>query len=124
MAEILLVEDDFDMIQILTQILKAENYAVRSVQDGEEAIEALQHFKPTLIITDLMLPKMDGWKLCQKIKENPALNRIPILVLTAKTEDIHELMSYECGADGYLSKPFKNNDFLSLVARLSQKESA
>lgn len=118
MAEILLVDDDSDMTQVLTELLKSERWNVKAVSDGEQALQLLHHFIPSLIITDVLLPKMDGWQLCRKIKAHPDFQKIPVLVITAKADHISELMSYESGADAYISKPFDNEEFISMVQEL------
>ena len=124
MLKILLIEDDPEMIFVLSNILKEENYEVQSVTDGQQAMEKVENFKPDVIVTDVMIPKIDGWKLCKKFKENPLTSGIPILVLTGKSEEISELMSYECGADEYISKPFQNNDIINSLKRLIQKNAS
>ena len=120
-SKILLVDDDPDMMQISTTILKAEGYEIERAQNGEEAMEKLKDFRPSIIVTDIMMPGMGGWKFCQKMKENPSLKNIPILAITGRDRDIDELMTYESGADEFLVKPFNNEDFLSAIKRLIEK---
>lgn len=122
MPKILLVDDDPDVITILTQILEYEKYDVTSVSDGEQALKKLQKERPDLVITDIMIPRMDGWRLCKKIKEIPSLKNVPILIMTAKTDDINELMSYESGGDAYITKPFENREFVETVRGLLGKK--
>lgn len=118
MATILLVDDDPAMLDILTLLLEAEGIQVTGAVDGEEAYQKFQTAMPDLVVTDVMLPKIDGWKLCQKIKTDPDAKHVPVLVVTAKGEQISELMSYESGADAYISKPFRNDDFIKQVKDL------
>lgn len=118
MAKILLVDDDPYMMDILTAILTSEGYEIEPAGDGEEALQKIADVKPDVIVTDVMLPKLDGWKLCKKVKENPETKMIPILIMTAKGEQMSELMSYESGADAYISKPFQNKDLVNSIKQL------
>ena len=118
MATVFVIDDDPAMLDIVTTILEAEGYLVETAADGEAALEKLKGFVPGIIVTDVMLPKLNGWQLCKKLKAAPATKNVPILVITAKGEDISELMSYESGADAYISKPFRNDEFLAQVKQL------
>ena len=118
MAKILLVDDDPYMMDILTAILTSEGYEIEPAGDGEEALQKIADAKPDVIVTDVMLPKLDGWKLCKKVKGNPETKMIPILIMTAKGEQMSELMSYESGADAYISKPFQNKDLVNSIKQL------
>jgi DNA-binding response OmpR family regulator len=120
-AKVLLIDDDSDMVTVLTLVLRGDGHEVQLAGDGAQALELLRSFRPDLIVTDIMLPKMDGWKFCQKVKEDPAGRGIPILVLTGKTEAVDELMSYESGADAYLPKPFDNAVLLETVKKLTAR---
>lgn len=120
--KILVVDDDPDMVSVLNQILVGEGFEVVSLSDGEEALKFLQKSQADALVTDVMLPRMDGWTLCKKIKQNPATRNLPVLVLTAKGEDTSELMSYESGADEHIAKPFNNDHFISVIRQLTLKK--
>ena len=119
--KILIVDDDRDMISVLKDVLEFEGYEVESAPDGEKTFVQLRKSTPGLIVADIALPNMNGWKLCRKIRENPSTKDIPILVLSAKMDEVDELRAYESGADYYLAKPFNNERFVELVAGLMVK---
>ena len=117
-ARILIVDDDPDMASVLGQLLESSGYKVSAVMDGEAALQFLEKSFPDLVVADVMLPKMDGWKLCKKIKEDERTRAIPVLIVTGKSEEMDEIMSYESGADGFIRKPFKNDEFVAAVENL------
>ena len=119
--KILLVDDDADMITILGTILRTEGFEVEEAENGMEAVEKMKTMIPDMIVTDVMMPKMNGWELCHKVRETADVKHVPILALTAKSTQIDEMMAYECGASEYLPKPFENSVFLEKVRRLSAK---
>ena len=109
---ILVVEDDRNICDLIHMYLVKEGFDVRIAGDGGKAIEEFQKQVPDLILLDIMLPVMDGWSVCAKIRET---SKVPIIMLTAKSEDADKLMGFECGADDYLTKPF---NILELKARV------
>lgn len=109
---ILVVEDDRNISELIQMYLVKEGFDVRAAGDGGRAIEEFQKQEPDLILLDIMLPVMDGWAVCAKIRET---SKVPIIMLTAKSEDADKLMGFECGADDYLTKPF---NILELKARV------
>ena len=109
---ILVVEDDRNISDLIQMYLVKEGFDVRIAADGGKAIEEFQKQVPDLILLDIMLPVMDGWAVCAKIRET---SKVPIIMLTAKSEDADKLMGFECGADDYVTKPF---NILELKARV------
>ncbi|HHU76348.1 MAG TPA: response regulator [Firmicutes bacterium] len=105
--KILLVEDEKNIILGVKTCLEVANYDVLVVEDGEEAIETAIREKPDLILLDLMLPKLDGYAVCQDLKSREGTNNIPIVVLTAKVEEESRKRAMEVGADSYMTKPFR-----------------
>lgn len=109
---ILVVEDDKNISDLIHMYLVKEGFDVRIAGDGGKALEEFQKKEPDLILLDIMLPVMDGWAVCAKVRET---SKVPIIMLTAKSEDADKLMGFECGADDYLTKPF---NILELKARV------
>ncbi len=107
---LLIVEDDDEIRQYLKQELAADYYVIES-QNGKEALAAVFAQTPDLIISDVMMPEMDGFTLCRKIKQNINLNHIPVVLLTAKTREEDHIEGLDTGADAYIAKPF-NIEFL------------
>ncbi|NGF56945.1 response regulator [Parapedobacter sp. SGR-10] len=127
-ASILVVEDDDDLQHFIASNLRAEGYSVSTATGGNEALEVLVVHDINLIISDIMMPDMDGTELCKKIKDNIAHSHIPVILLTAKTDSNTELEGIESGADIYMTKPFKIRHLTATVknllesrARLKQK---
>lgn len=109
----LVVDDDPDILEALSEILEAEGFEIRRARNGKEALERLDSPRPQLILLDLMMPVMDGWEFAHQMRKRPDVASIPIIVLSAdrnvgsKASDI--------GAAGHLAKPFELNDLLGLV---------
>lgn len=110
--KILIVDDEPLLVKGLKYSLEQDGYEIVTAVDGEEALELVNSEKPDLILLDLMLPKIDGLEVCQKIREKL---QTPIIMLTAKGEDMSKILGLEYGADDYLTKPF---NILELKARI------
>ncbi len=110
--KILIVDDDANICELLRLYLSKEGYMTYIVNDGLSAIEAVSTIKPSLILLDIMLPELDGWQVCRKIR---AFSNIPIIMLTAKSETFDKILGLELGADDYIVKPF---DTKEVVARI------
>ncbi len=114
--KILVVEDNPDMAELLKDLLSA--YEVTTAADGMEAMAMLKNEEPDLIVSDVMMPRMDGFELCRTIRTDKELCHIPIILLTAKTLDDDRIKGFKLGADLYLSKPFNHDLLLAMVERL------
>ncbi|MBU5625534.1 VanR-ABDEGLN family response regulator transcription factor [Oscillibacter sp. MSJ-2] len=112
MAEILIVDDEAAIADLVEVYLKNEGYGVHKFHNAADALDCVEHTEPDLAILDVMLPDMDGFALCQKIREN---HLFPILMLTARVEDMDKIMGLTLGADDYITKPFNP---LELMARV------
>lgn len=110
--KILVVDDEALLVKGIRFNLKSEGYEVITGSDGLEAVQAVQEQKPDLVVLDVMMPGMDGLTACQKIRE---FSDIPIILLTAKADDMDKLIGFDHGADDYLTKPF---NILELKARI------
>ncbi len=109
---ILIVDDEENIIELGRLYLENEGYQVESANDGLEALQKAKLMNPALIVLDLMLPKLDGWEVCKKIR---ATSQVPIIMLTARTDDIDKIVGLELGADDYMTKPYNPRE---LVARV------
>jgi DNA-binding response OmpR family regulator len=119
--KILLVEDSHEFRQFLTEQLESE-YQIIQAADGEEGEQQILKHLPDLVITDIMMPKVDGVELCRRIKSNLQTSHIPIILLTARSSDDSRLVSYEAGADEYISKPFNFDILLLRIRNLIAKQ--
>ena len=112
MKTILVVDDERNIVELLRLYLEQEGFAVVAASDGEEALALHQRHDPDLVILDLMLPKLDGFEVCRRIRRT---SDTPILMLTARSDDIDAIVGLELGADDYVTKPFNPR---ALVARV------
>jgi DNA-binding response OmpR family regulator len=118
---ILVVDDEKDLVDFVRLRLETNNYAVVAAADGEEALGAVEKNNPDLIILDILLPKLDGFKVCEKLKKDPRFSKIPIIMLTAKGQEKDILLAKQMGADAYISKPFDAQLLLYDVKKLLEE---
>ncbi|MGA2464609.1 MAG: response regulator transcription factor [Thermodesulfobacteriota bacterium] len=120
---ILIVEDEKDIVDLIAYHLKQAGFSVISALDGPSGLELAKKERPSLVILDLMLPGMDGKDICRALKSNPLTQSIPILMLTAKAEEVDRVIGLELGADDYVTKPFSPRELvLRVKAILRRKE--
>lgn len=112
---VLVVDDETDIVEMLTYNLEKEGYQVKSANDGKTAVEIAKKFKPELILMDIMMPGMDGVEACRQIKETPDLLNTFVIFLTARTEEYSEVAAFDVGADDYLTKPIKPRALMSRI---------
>ncbi|MBI5700325.1 response regulator [Candidatus Saganbacteria bacterium] len=113
--KILVVDDESLLVEMIKMRLEANSYEVECAFDGEEAYAKAIGGKPDLIILDLMLPKMDGFEVCRKIKSDEAFKKIPIIMLSARAQDSDKQKGKEVGGDGYIVKPFESQELLDKI---------
>lgn len=109
---VLVVDDEENIVNIIAFNLKKEGYEVLTASDGEEAVEIACSKQPNLILLDIMMPKMDGYEACKKIREK---YNMPIIMLTARAEEIDKVLGLEMGADDYVTKPFGTRELIARV---------
>ncbi len=112
---VLVVDDEPHILHSLEFLMKRENYDVRVAGDGEAALQAIDERCPDLILLDVMMPKRDGYSVCQTIRANPGWKQMRIIMLTAKGRDIEREKGLALGADDYITKPFSTRELLELV---------
>jgi CheY-like chemotaxis protein len=119
------VDDDPHILRMLTDVLTKKGYGVDTAKDGEEGYERALARPPDLIVTDVMMPRLDGWSLVRKLRLEPKLATLPVIFLTALTDNDDRMKAFRLGADDYVNKPFKLNDIVSRVEKvLSAKKDA
>jgi len=111
-SHILVVDDEPQITRVLRTTLNAHGYEIRVANDGETALEIAKDFTPDLIITDLMMPNMDGIELCRQIRK---MSQVPILVLSVRGEERNKIQALDSGADDYITKPFSTGELLARV---------
>ena len=115
MGKILIIEDEPDIAELVKYHLEKGGLAARIVSDGKQALELIARDQPDLVILDLMLPGLDGLEVCRRLRASQATKGIPIIMLTAKAEEVDRVLGLEMGADDYVPKPFSPRE---LVARV------
>ncbi len=116
---ILLVDDEPSIIQLARMYLEREGFRTGSVNDGEAALEAVSQQSPALVVLDVMLPKLDGFEVCRRLRASQSA--VPILMLTARDEDIDKILGLELGADDYLTKPFNPRELVARVKAILRR---
>ncbi len=120
--KILLIEDEKDMVYAVTLQLESSGYKTIAAFDGREGLKVARMENPDLIILDLMLPKMDGYKVCGLLKADIRYNKIPIIMFTARAQESDKKMGEEAGADAYITKPFEPRALLEKIKELLKEE--
>ena len=115
---ILIVEDEAELVEMIKMRLEAADYEVISAFDGQEGLDVAKKEKPDLIILDLMLPKMGGYKVCGLLKKDARYARIPVIIFTARAQEEDIKLSQEVNADAYIIKPFEPQVLLSKIKEL------
>lgn len=115
---ILLVDDEPSLVKVVSRRLISEGFDVRVALDGEEAWRQVLAETPDLIILDVMLPKVNGHAVCRKLKWDTRFQKIPVLMFTAKVQDVDERLGFESGADGYVRKPFRASELMEKIRAL------
>ncbi len=115
---ILVVDDEPNIVELARMYLEKEGYRVESASDGATALEQIQTHEPALIVLDLMLPEVDGFEVCRRTR---AKSDVPIIMLTARDEDVDKIVGLELGADDYLTKPFNPRELVARVKAILRR---
>jgi DNA-binding response OmpR family regulator len=117
-AKILIIDDESHIVEMLKIRLDSAGYETIAATDGAEGLRLARETNPNLIILDIMLPKLDGYKVCGLLKADTRYNKIPIIMFTARTEETDKKVSEEVGANAYITKPFKSEVLLDKIKEL------
>ena len=121
MKRILVIEDDKDIVELVKYNLEKDGFQVTTTGDGASGLIQIRKAPPDLLVLDLMLPKLSGLEICKEARKDPALNRLPILILTAKGEEADRVVGLELGADDYVTKPFSPRELAARVKALLRR---
>src|SRR5256886_6521160 len=119
--KILIIEDESDVADLLTLNLRKVGYRVSISPDGASGLQKVRDDRPDFIVLDLMLPKMSGLEVCKILKSDTATSHIPILVLTAKAEEVDRIVGLEFGADDYVTKPFSPREIVLRIRAILRR---
>ncbi|MBQ0097553.1 MAG: response regulator transcription factor [Oscillospiraceae bacterium] len=120
-AKILIVDDDTNICELLRLYIEKEGYTTVIANDGEEAVSLFEKEKPSLVLLDIMLPKLDGWQVCREIRKT---SECPIIMLTAKGEVFDKILGLELGADDYVVKPFEAKEVVARIRAVLRRSGA
>jgi len=120
-SRILIVEDEESLLKLESILLSTRGYKVTGVSDGLAALKEIEQNSPDLILLDIMMPGIDGFEVCRRVKENPLTRSIPVVMLTAKKSFADQARGVEVGADAYLTKPFKSGKIIEIIEGLLHK---
>lgn len=124
-VNILYIEDDREMIDLVTIILSRSGLTVKGANSGRQGLELIAKEKPDLILLDLMMPDLDGWILYQQLKSNEETRGIPVIVITAKSQPIDRVLGMHIAkVDDYITKPFHPQELLESITRILAKKAA
>jgi len=120
--KILIVEDEESLLKLESILLSSKGYSVTGVMDGKAALEEIKKNIPDLVLLDVMLPEMDGFEVCRRIKEESETAGIPVVMLTAKKSNQDIERGRQVGADAYITKPFKSTRVIELIQGLIPRQ--
>ncbi|HEY5593839.1 MAG TPA: response regulator [Nitrospiria bacterium] len=115
---ILIADDEPYLIRSLSYVLQREGYHVESAVDGQEAMSKIETLRPDLVFLDLMLPRLDGFQICRRIKERPDLRSIYVIILTAKGQQEDRQKGFQAGADAFMTKPFSPKEIIDKLRQI------
>ena len=119
-GKILVADDSPSIREILQMNLETLGYSVVLAEDGEKALQQLGQERPDLLIVDVMMPKVNGFQICRRVKSNPATQATPVILLTARSQQEDVFWGKDCGADEYMTKPFSTKELVKTIERLLQ----
>jgi twitching motility two-component system response regulator PilH len=122
MATILVIDDSLTEREYLREILESTGFQVLTAINGEEALNTLKTNQPDIIFLDIVMPQMNGYEVCRKIKENPKTKSVPIIICSAKSEEFDRYWGMKQGADAYITKPFRPKELLQTMKTLIKQD--
>jgi DNA-binding response OmpR family regulator len=122
--KVLIVDDETNIVISLEFLIEQAGYDLRIAHNGQEALEQVVAFKPDLILLDVMMPHINGFDVCRRVRENPAWQNIKIIMLTAKGREVEVTKGLALGADAYITKPFSTKELLAQVRHILGNDEA
>ncbi len=122
MKRVAIVDDEPDILELVSLQLKKAGFQTDSFLDGTSFLKSLDRHRPDLVVLDLMLPDTDGFEICKYLRSNKAFSSIPIIMLTAKSDEINRILGLELGADDYITKPFSVNELIARVKAVLRRK--
>lgn len=120
--KILIIDDEKDVVAELLLRLEAEGWEILAAYDGEEGLKKTRDQKPDLVLLDIVMPKLSGYQVCRKIKDDPEIKEIPVIMLTAKSDASTKFTAKDIGSEGYVTKPFDSEKLVEKINKLINKK--
>jgi two-component system, OmpR family, alkaline phosphatase synthesis response regulator PhoP len=114
-GRVLIIEDEPNIVLSLEFLLEREGYETATAADGERGLALVRELRPDMVLLDIMMPRLNGYQVCQAIKADPNLAQIPVVILSAKGQEVEKLKGLALGASAYITKPFGNQEVLEAV---------
>jgi DNA-binding response OmpR family regulator len=114
-GRVLLVEDERDVSELIRYTLEKDGYEVVAAPTGAEALRTVRDMRPDIVLLDIMVPKLNGWEICRRIKQDPDTRDIPVIMVTGRVEEGDKVLGFELGADDYVTKPFSPRELLARI---------
>lgn len=121
-GKILIIEDDRDIVDLIKFNLEDEGYELFAAFDGSAGVASAARYLPDLVILDIMMPKLDGWEVCRRLKEDKGTADIPIIILSARSQELDKVLGLELGADDYVTKPFSPRELLARIRAILRRK--
>jgi two-component system alkaline phosphatase synthesis response regulator PhoP len=118
---VLVVDDEANIVDLARMYLEQEGFRVQSANDGAKALDMISRQPPALMVLDLMLPEVDGWEVCRRVRSGKTAPDLPIVMLTARDEDVDKIVGLELGADDYITKPFNPRELVARVKAILRR---
>jgi len=118
MPRVLVVDDEVNIVRLIQINLQRHGYEVETANNGAEALAKIRDSRPDLLVSDVMMPEMDGFELLANVRRDPSLADLPVIMLTAKAQDADVMSGYKHGADMYLTKPFNPAELITFAKRI------
>jgi DNA-binding response OmpR family regulator len=112
---VLVADDDVDIVRFVELNLRLEGFEVVVANDGQDALDKARHLRPALIVLDTMMPRLDGYEVCSRLRDEQPRSQVPVIMLTAKSLEADKAMAFTAGADDWVTKPFDPADLVSKV---------
>ncbi|HEX9819234.1 MAG TPA: response regulator transcription factor [Methylomirabilota bacterium] len=120
-ARVLVVEDERDVAELIRYNLGKEGYDVLVTASGTDAVKQAREMRPDLVLLDIMVPHLNGWEVCRRLKQDPETRGIPVIMVTGRTEEGDKVLGFEMGADDYVTKPFSPRELLARVRAVARR---
>jgi two-component system alkaline phosphatase synthesis response regulator PhoP len=122
LGTVLVVEDEPDVAELIRYHLAKEGYDVRIAANGGDAVKYAQGIQPDLILLDIMVPQLNGWEVCRRLKQDPETRALPVIMVTGRVEEGDKVLGFELGADDYVTKPFSPRELVARVRAVARRD--